>query len=147
MGRRTTLSMARRVWARGGLGRLLVGLLAGGALWLALVPLHPGVARVMMERFHLRGGRMRWALLQTLPSMYNFVNVVQVHVPDGEPTDDTIWLNHYPLRAITYTHRRQLAAHPARLRVETRFGSARLVSTCRTTPRRGAIAVRCEAEP
>jgi hypothetical protein len=101
----------------------------------------------MMERFHLRGGRLRWAVLQALPSMYNFANVVQVDVPGGDPEHDTIWLNHYPLRASTYTHRHPLAGRPARLRVETRFGTARVVTTCRTTPRHGAITVRCEDGP
>jgi hypothetical protein len=145
MSGRTALGIAGRIGARGGAGRVLVGLLAAGALWLALVPLLPGPAAVMMERFHLRGGRLRWAVLQALPSMYNFANVVQVDVPGGDPEHDTIWLNHYPLRALTYTHRRPLAGRAGRLRVETRFGAARVVTTCRTTPRHGAIAVRCEA--
>jgi hypothetical protein len=144
MSGRSALAVAVRFWARGGAGRILVSLLAAGALWLSLVPLHSGVAAAMMERFHLRGARARWVLLQALPSMYNFVNVVQVHVPGGDPEDDAIWLNHYPLRAITYTHRRQLAERPAQLRIETRFGAAGLVTTCHTTPQGGGIAVRCQ---
>jgi len=126
-------------------GRSILALLALGAMLLLAVPLHDGAARLLMGKMHLRGPFLRWAVLQLVPSMYNFANVARIEIPGAEPAAETIWLNHYPLRAITILRRPRIAGAPATFTAQSRFGSLSVETRCRTEPRGGAIDVACEA--
>jgi hypothetical protein len=142
---RPAVALLGPVWRRSRAGRLLLAALAAGAALLVAVPFGDGAARLMMEKFHLRGGFLRWAALQPVPSMYNFTNVVRLDVPHGEPPSETFWVNHYPLRALTYMRRIELTQRPATLTAETRYRGLSLVTRCHTVPRGGGVDVACEA--
>jgi hypothetical protein len=143
--RRSAARLLGVLWRGSWTARLTLGAVALGALLLLAVPLGGSGARLMMEKLHLRGPFARWAALQTVPSMYNFTNVVRLETPGAVPAVETFWVNHYPLRAITYMRRIELARRPATLTAETRFGRLSVVTRCRTEPRDGGIDVACEA--
>jgi hypothetical protein len=125
---------------------MLVALALGSALLVA-VPVWAPAARLMMGKLELRGPFGRWAVLQLVPSMYNFTNVVRVEAPGAEAPSEVFWLNHYPLRALTYTRRIELSRFPATVTTETRYGSLSVATRCRTEPIDGVTEVRCEALP
>jgi len=46
---------------------------------------------------------LEWCVLQLLPSMYNFSNTAQItRTVDGEDAKDMVWVNHYPIRLLTF---------------------------------------------
>lgn len=144
-GSRPAIVLVAAVWRRSWTGRLLLAALAAAAALLVAVPFGDGPARLMMGKFHLRGGFLRWAALQPVPSMYNFTNVVRIEMPGGDPPSETFWVNHYPLRALTYMRRIELTRRPAALTAETRYRGLSLVTRCRTVPRGEGVDVACEA--
>lgn len=143
-GHRSAIGLVGALWRGCWTARALLGALGLGAAVLLAVPLGGGAARLVMAKLQLRGPFVRWALLQPLPSMYNFTNVVRIETPGDEPPAGTFWVNHYPLRAITYVHRVGLARRAAAITAETRFGSLSLVTRCETEPREGGVDVACE---
>ena len=144
---RRCVELLGAIWRGTVIGRLmLVGLGLGAALLVA-VPLHGDAARLVMGKLELRGPFVRWAALQLVPSMYNFTNVVRIEQPDARTPVETFWVNHFPLRAITYMRRIQLARSPATITTETRYGRLSVATRCRTAPRDGRIDVACEALP
>ena len=69
----------------------------------------PEIQKRFMRQFHLTTDSFgSWALLQFVPSMYNFANEVWIS-SQLIPASDTIssagqarWFNHYPLRMLTF---------------------------------------------
>lgn len=135
------------VWRTSRGGRALLGALGLGAALLLAVPLHDDAARLMMTKFHLRGPFARWAVLQLVPSMYNFTNVVGIERAVPQAASEVFWVNHYPLRAITYMRRVALAEAPATVTAVTRYGDSVIATRCRTSPHDGTIVVDCEPTP
>lgn len=88
----------------------------------------PRVQIMMMKKMHLRNDSfLQWALLQPVPSMYNFNNTIRID-PDGLVGQ----MNHFPLRAITYRPmvRKSLAESGRRffVTVKSTYRGAELVS-------------------
>lgn len=142
--RRSAIGFFGVLWRGSWTARAVLAAVALGAALLLAVPLGGRAARLMMAKLHLRGSFARWALLQPIPSMYNFTNVVRIETAGGEPATETFWVNHYPLRAITYVRRARLARRAATVTAETRFGGLSLVTRCGTRPRGGGVDVACE---
>lgn len=80
----------------------------------------PQVQRVFFRQFHLTGTTFpRWAVLQTVPTMYSFANELwwsrlpldeaRLFYESGPSLDQYyVWLNHFPLHFVTYNHYRDL---------------------------------------
>ena len=104
----------------------LVGVIAG---WLLLMPWIPGIASATIHRFHLRTSSFTWWAIQApIPSMYNLANQYEVGELQPELPDDPLfqpmfefpiseqpatdhktekrYINHYPVRVITFANRR-----------------------------------------
>lgn len=144
--RRRVVEVLPSVWRGSATGRVVLAALTLGATLLLAVPCVDAVARTMMGKLHLRAPYLRWAALQPMPSMYNFANVVEIRWRDEERPPERLWVNHYPLRAITYMRRTAFAAHPATLTAESRYGASAVVTRCDVLPVSRGIHVVCEAE-
>lgn len=93
--------------------KVFYALLGVVAAVLAAVPFSPAVQRMIMAKFHWRGPSFaQWALLQFVPSMYNFSNEIWVTqdpvdvvtAADTPPASALLYqrVNHFPLRMITF---------------------------------------------
>lgn len=61
----------------------------------------PSATREALKQFHLRSSSfVQWAIMQLVPSMYNFENQFWLYNLEG-------WVNHFPLRMLTFVHYRQ----------------------------------------
>ena len=85
---------------------------------LVLTPLVPHVQELLMSKFHLATGSVElWALLQFIPSMYNFGNEIWISqrpltwdmINEGQWGKDVDhrWVNHYPLRILFFGDQRK----------------------------------------
>lgn len=55
-----------------------------------------------MRKFHLNSSsRWEWCVLQLLPSMYNFSNTTHITLTENIE-GETFWVNHYPMRLLTF---------------------------------------------
>jgi hypothetical protein len=107
----------------------IYGFIGCCATWILLMPIFPAVAKTSMERFHLMTGSFGvWAILQPIPSMYNFANDFEIRqLRPGEmntllsdpllasPLDEAHdfgkiheeYINHFPARVFTFSSHRQ----------------------------------------
>jgi len=145
--RRSSVAVLGAIWRGSWLGRLIVTAIAIASLLLLAVPVRDDAARLMMGKLQLRGPFVRWAALQLLPSMYNFTNVVRLETPGSEIPVETFWLNHYPMRVLTYMRRIELARYPATLTTQTRFGRLSVATRCAITPHDDGSDVVCTPLP
>jgi len=103
----------------------------------------PSIQRVFFKQFHLHGTSfVRWAALQTVPSMYSFSNELwwsrhpldEQHLFERSGADLDryyVWLNHFPLHFVTYNHYRDLFFQDfkkSHLLIRTRFRGQELNS-------------------
>jgi hypothetical protein len=87
-------------------GRCLVGVLALSYAWVLLMPVVPSVLGAGIMRFNLLTDSFgSWALLQTIPSMYNFSNQADFGPVHLEPRLPYLQMNHYPSRLFTFSER------------------------------------------
>lgn len=90
--------------------RLILSAICVVVVWLLLMPFVPGVARMSMERFHLRAPSFAiWAAQAPVPAMYNFANRYEIReIPEGLLMDfafekpEPRYANHFPARVITF---------------------------------------------
>ena len=97
--------------------KIFYGLIASVCIFFVLKAFVPSIQRICIKQFHLRSASFfQWALLQPLPWMYSYANEVcwtdninpkaclDFH-ERAYPRFHT-WLNHYPLRFVTFTYQR-----------------------------------------
>lgn len=84
-------------------------LVATIAVWLFWMPWSAEISRASMRRFHLQGESfLAWAVQFPIPAMYNFSNRAEItRYPPGlvDPLLDqthTGYLNHFPIRCVTF---------------------------------------------
>jgi hypothetical protein len=116
----------------------IIGLLCLIALWLLLMPWSKELSLTSMRRFHLRTTYfLTWAMQFPIPAMYNFANQAEVDsYPPGlvDPMlDDTEkrYLNHFPIRCITFAdgrHKYFRDGNDRWITVETRYRGRELES-------------------
>jgi hypothetical protein len=85
-------------------------LIAGFWMFLLSANMVTHVQRALMKKMHLKTESfVLWSVLQAVPSMYNFSNELWISAdPNTLPgfSDNKmthLWVNHYPLREITFT--------------------------------------------
>lgn len=80
----------------------ILALIAVYSLIAALILLFPFASEIGIQRFHGRLPFHQWALLQPLPSMYNFENKVTMRAQasnEGRGAEPVVvWINHHPHR-------------------------------------------------
>ncbi|KAA5544488.1 hypothetical protein FYK55_09160 [Roseiconus nitratireducens] len=122
-------------------------LLAIGAVtaWLLLTPWVPAVAQATMKRFHLRSRSFAaWALQAPIPAMYNFANQYEVReLPEDlivsflEPESNRRYINHFPLRVLTFADGRYRHLRPGKDRwvtVWTRYRGQQIKTVIHAKP-------------
>jgi hypothetical protein len=126
-------------------------------LLFAVVPFTPTLQRGLMARFHLRSPSfVSWALLQLLPTPYNFANQVwassfplsRAVVSGALPLPEGVhhqWVNHYPFRVVSFRERGYLASpiSPYFFYARTRYRGSEVSTACRGTVENGALYLGC----
>ncbi|TWU00821.1 hypothetical protein [Stieleria varia] len=99
--------------------RGIVALVCCVAFWLLLTPFVPAVARSTMGRFHLSSSSFAWfALQQPIPAMYNFSNQYEVQDVPADflspilDQSERRYINHFPMRVLTFANTRYLLTEP-----------------------------------
>jgi len=75
----------------------------------------PSVQRISLKQFHLENPFPHWVLQQFVPSIYNYANecwlsrepLTEDNLIDARSDGNTTyhyWINHYPLRVLTFHH-------------------------------------------
>ena len=118
--------------------RAIVVLVALIAVWLLWMPWSAEITRITMRRFQLQTESfLLWAVQFPIPAMYNFANEAEIDsYPPGlvDPIfaeSESRYLNHFPVRCITFADGRYHYLHEGRDRwitVETRYRGRRLES-------------------
>jgi hypothetical protein len=118
--------------------RAIVVLVALIAVWLLWMPWSVEITRITMRRFQLQTNSfLMWAVQFPIPAMYNFANEAEIDpYPPGlvDPIfaeSETRYLNHFPVRCITFGDGRYHYLQEGRDRwitVETRYRGRRLES-------------------
>lgn len=94
------------------------GVIMVTGLCLSFVPFSSQAQRLAMSKFHLKTRPFElWAVLQPVPSMYNFGNEIWVsrdpltweRIEQGKlgPNVYHRWVNHYPLRILSFGEQRK----------------------------------------
>ncbi len=127
--------------------RAIVTLVVLIAIWLLLMPWVPAIASATLHRFHLRTSWFAlWAIQQPIPSMYNFANRYEVReIPPGllDPIIDTSekrYINHFPVRVLTFANTRYRYLHDGRDRwvtVDSTYRGQSIESRYHARPRSG----------
>jgi hypothetical protein len=117
---------------------IIVVLAALIAVWLLWMPWSAEITRITMRRFQLQTESfLAWAVQFPIPAMYNFANEAEIDAyPPGlvDPLfaeSETRYLNHFPVRCITFADGRYHYLHEGRDRwitVETRYRGRSLES-------------------
>lgn len=94
------------------------------SLTLIAKALNPSLQMIFLKQFHLRSTSfIQWGLLQFVPSMYNYGNEVWISIPElqqeqliqidsTEPPIVYLFVNHYPLRVVTFAFAREYYFDP-----------------------------------
>ena len=126
----------------------IVTLVAVVAVWLLLLPVVPAIQIATMKRFHLATGSFAgWAIQQPIPSMYNFANRLEAHLPPREPPEAPLWnyTNHFPPRLFTcgYERRNVLRLNKELwLTAESSYRGQQVSTTFNLVPQAGGFQVR-----
>lgn len=124
----------------------IVLLVTSVALWLLWTPWSAQISRTSMRRFHLQSGSFFvWAAQFPIPSMYNFANrcVVEKYSPGlidplfAEDAEEKRYINHFPLRCVTFADGRYMHFRDASDRwitIDTTYRGRKLESRFHAKP-------------
>lgn len=108
------------------------------AIWMALVPFNAMVRETHMRRFHASTGSFpAWAVLQAVPSMYNFYNERWPVYGDASldeflaQSGPGLAVNHYPLSGLTYPFAPGESTGPQGMVLRSRYRGATLATRYR----------------
>jgi len=135
--------------------RAFYSFLLCAALFLAALPACPWAQRQIMQKFHLKTASfVRFALLQFLPSMYNFDNeaLVSEFKAAADPFASDLFIhfqaNHHPLRFVSFglNNRREFLKNGSSKYVylRSRFNGQRLDSLYVIEPKANTLNVKLE---